>query len=248
MPPCRDHPVPKAILTAVEDNPSPSVVNTVGIRKAASPEKMIRLPASAKLVASEREADGRVRRSRVLSLLRRRTLVDGDVAVALRHLQESLGDPILIDRRLIPNTDTFTFYKSSYSSQYISFSSNEIEDRNQQPLQSMSAQVTNVFTKYDTTPYTTESGRFPFIDIDGLYTLYTTSYDPAGSWRQGLTWSQIAAKLTNPADPVTKAIVGNANILTAATCIATGDQPSSVCSDNTIQVIEQALAQIKPKG
>ena len=53
-------------------------------------------------------------------------------------------------------------------------------------------------------------------------------------------------QFANPSDPVTKAIVGNANILTAATCIATGDQPSSVCSNNTIQVIEQALAKIKP--
>ena len=46
------------------------------------------------------QADGRVRRSRVLPLLRRRALVDGDVAVTLRHLQESLGDPVLVDRRL----------------------------------------------------------------------------------------------------------------------------------------------------
>ena len=33
-----------------------------------------------------------------------------------------------------PNTDTFTFYKSSYSSPYIDFSPNEVEDRNQAPL------------------------------------------------------------------------------------------------------------------
>jgi hypothetical protein len=113
----------------------------------------------------------------------------------------------------------------------------------------MSAQVTNIFTKYDSTPYSTQSGQFPFLDIGGVFTLYTTSYDPA--LLKGLSWSQIAAKLSNPADPVTKAIVGNANILTAATCIATADQPASVCNSttsNTIQVIEQALEQIKPKG
>ena len=43
---------------------------------------------------------------------------------------------------------------------------------------------------------------------------------------KNLSWSQIAAKLSNPNDQVTKDIVGNANILTAATCIAPGDNPS----------------------
>ena len=32
--------------------------------------------------------------------------------------------------------------------------------------------------KYDTTPYTTEAGQFPFIDIGGMFTLYSTSYHP----------------------------------------------------------------------
>lgn len=234
-------PAPQAILTAVE-NPSPSVVTTVGT--GGQNGEMVRLPASAKLVSNGKPMVVFVgaeycpycaaeRWSMVMWLSRFGTF---------KNLSEIMSSSTDVD----PNTDTFTFYKSSYSSQYISFSSNEIEDRNQQPLQSMSAQVTNVFTKYDTTPYTTESGQFPFLDIGGVFTLYTTSYDPV--LLKGLTWAQIAAKLSNASDPVTKAIVGNANILTAATCIATGNQPSSVCSDNTIQVIEQALAQIKPKG
>ena len=39
-----------------------------------------------------RQADGRLRRRRVLPVLRRRTLVDGHVALALRHLQEPVAD------------------------------------------------------------------------------------------------------------------------------------------------------------
>ena len=122
-------------------------------------------------------------------------------------------------------------------------STNEIEDRAQQPLQKMTTQVTNIFTKWNTSPYTTTAGQFPFIDIGGIFSLYSTSYNPADL--AGLSWNQIAAKLSNPNDKVTKDIVGNANILTAATCIATGDQPSSVCSSSTIQNIEQALKAIK---
>jgi hypothetical protein len=142
-----------------------------------------------------------------------------------------------------PDTHTFTFYKSSYSSQYINFIPTELEDRNQQPLQSMTTQVNALFTSYDQPPYTTESGQFPFIDIANQYTLYSTSYDPA--ILAGLTWDQIATKLKNASDPVTIAIVGNANILTAATCIVTQDQPASVCSTPTIQAIEPGVKAIK---
>ncbi len=90
----------------------------------------------------------------------------------------------------------------------------------------MTTQISHIFTTYDQPPYTTQSGQFPFIDIGGVFSLYSTSYTPADL--ANLTWSQIAAKLSNPNDQVTKDIVGNANILTAATCIAIGDRRSAV--------------------
>ncbi|MFZ0178355.1 MAG: DUF929 family protein [Candidatus Dormiibacterota bacterium] len=233
--------VPKAILTAVE-NPSPSVVSTVG--SGLQPGEMIRLPASAKLVDSTGKPMvvfvgaeycpycAAERWSMVMWLSRFGTFKN------LSEIQSSSTD-------VFANTDTFTFYKSSYSSPYITFSANELEDRNQQPLQSMTAQISHIFTTYDQPPYTLQSGQFPFIDIGGVFSLYSTSYTPGDL--ANLTWSQIAAKLSNPNDQVTKDIVGNANILTAATCIATGDQPSSVCSSSTIQSIEQGLKTIKAK-
>jgi len=235
-------PVPQAILTAVE-NPSPSVVTTVGTGGYGG--EMVRLPASAKLVDSSLKPMvvfvgaeycpfcAAERWSMVMWLSRFGTF---------KNLSEITSSSTDVD----PNTNTFTFYKSSYSSPYIDFSANELEDRNQQPLQSMTAQISKIFTTYDQTPFTSQSGQFPFIDIGGVFTLYTTSYDPV--ILKNLSWAQIAAKLSNPTDPVTKAIVGNANILTAATCIATANVPSSVCTNSTIQVIEQALAQIKPKA
>jgi hypothetical protein len=138
-----------------------------------------------------------------------------------------------------PNTSSFTFYKSSYTSSIVDFSGFEILDRNQNKLMTASALAQSLFTKYDTPPYTTQAAGFPFIDIGGLYVLYSTSYSP--SLLTNLTWDQIAAKLSNPNDPVTKAIVGNANIMTAATCLATGNVPASVCSSSTIQAIEPFL-------
>jgi hypothetical protein len=142
-----------------------------------------------------------------------------------------------------PDTNTFTFYKSTYTSSVVDFVPTEVLDRNQNPLQTPTAQVNAIFTKYGTPPYTSTTGGFPFIDIAGLYTLYNTSYTP--QLLANLTWQQIATKLKDPTDPVTQAIVGNANIMTAATCIATGDQPASVCSSSTIQAIEPSLKALK---
>ena len=239
-------PVPQAVLSAVE-NPPASVVNAVGTGGQSG--KMVRFPASAKLVGT----DGKPmvvyvgaeycpfcaaeRWVMVMWLSRFGTFKN------LSEIQSSSTD---VD----PNTATFTFHKASYSSPYIDFSANEIEDRNQQPLDSMTTQVSNIFTKYDNPPYTVQAGQFPFVDIGGVFNLYSTSYNP--KTLANLSWNQIAAKLSNPNDPVTKEIVGNANILTAATCIATGDQPASVCSpttSSTVQSIEQTLKAIKiPAG
>jgi hypothetical protein len=150
-----------------------------------------------------------------------------------------------------PDTDTFTFYKSSYTSPYVDFSTTELYDRSQNTLQTPTTQVANLFTTYDQPPYTAEAQGYPFIDIAGLYALYNTSYSPqllrtsTATSAAALTWDQIATKLKDPTDPVTIAIVGNANILTAATCIATGDMPASVCSTPTIQAIEPAVRAIK---
>ena len=135
-------------------------------------------------------------------------LVDGDVAVTLWHLQESLGDPVLVDRRLSQTPTPSPSTSRRTRAQYITFSSNELEDRNQQPLQTMTAQISHIFTTYDQPPYTLQSGQFPFIDIGGVFSLYSTSYTPGDL--ANLTWNQIAAKLSNPNDQVTKDIVGDA--------------------------------------
>lgn len=151
---------------------------------------------------------------------------------------------------VFPNTNTFTFYKSSFTSSSIDFSFAETEDVNRNTLMTPTKLAASLFFKYDTPPYTTQAQGFPFIDIGGLYALYETSYSPSLLSPNGvpLTWDQIAAKLSNPSDPVTRAIVGNANIMTAATCIATQDIPASVCSSSTIQAIEPSLkAMTTPK-
>ncbi|MGD1054411.1 MAG: DUF929 family protein, partial [Candidatus Dormibacteria bacterium] len=141
-----------------------------------------------------------------------------------------------------PNTSTFTFVDSSYSSQWVDFMPVEEEDQNQNPLQTLSSTEQQIFTTYDQQPYTSSQAGypgFPFLDIGGDYILYNTSFDP--SILQGLTWKQIATDLGDLTSPVALAIIGNANWLTAAICLADSNQPSSVCSSASIQGIETVL-------
>jgi hypothetical protein len=57
----------------------------------------------------------------------------------------------------------------------------------------------------------------------------------------GMTWTAVADALAQASSPQAKAILGSANLITAAVCKLTADQPASVCSSSTIQSIEKTL-------
>jgi thiol-disulfide isomerase/thioredoxin len=133
-----------------------------------------------------------------------------------------------------PNTPTFTFYQSTYSSPYIDFVSVEYQDNQQNPLQTPTADQQQLLAKYDA------QGGIPFIDIANQYLVTSSSYSP--QVLQGLSWQEIANELSNQNSPVAKGILGTANYLTAAICATTNQQPASVCSAPPIPQIEQSLA------
>ncbi len=137
-----------------------------------------------------------------------------------------------------PNTPTFTFYKSTYTSQYIDFQSVEAADRNEQPLQSMSATQSQLFSKYDS------NGSYPFMDFGNQYIAIGASYQNTVLTDEN--WSTIAKQLNNPSSLVTQSIVGTANYMTAAICQITGNKPANVCSAAPIPAIEKTIG--KPAG
>jgi Domain of unknown function (DUF929) len=141
-----------------------------------------------------------------------------------------------------PNTNTFTFYGSTYSSQYIDFVSVEETTQDQNtPLQTPTAQQQQIISTYDAAPYVPSNlaNGIPFIDIAGRYIQVSSGYSPQDI--ANLSWSDIASKLSGSNDKVTQDIIGNANWLTAAICKATGDKPANVCTTSTIQQIEHQL-------
>jgi hypothetical protein len=133
-----------------------------------------------------------------------------------------------------PDTHSLDFVGATYDSKYLSFVPVEAEDRNEQPLVRPSAAQTKLWDHYSN-----NQPGFPFLDFGNAYIALGPTFDPAVL--AGLDQQQIAAKLINPADPVSRAVDGAANVLTATICELTQNQPGSVCGDSMITGLESRI-------
>ncbi|MEM3839385.1 MAG: DUF929 family protein [Candidatus Micrarchaeaceae archaeon] len=156
----------------------------------------------------------------------------------LRYMTSSATD---ID----PNTPTFTFYNSTYTSPYIAFvpvetTTNKVANSSYKgptilgypALQQINSSQGNIMSTYDS------GGSIPFIDIANTSVQVGASYNPA-LVVDGLNWSQIAADINNPSTVQSQAIVSAANLFTAQICMADGNRPASVCSQQYVTVLEK---------
>ncbi len=138
-----------------------------------------------------------------------------------------------------PNTQTFSFHGSTYTSDYLAFNGVETETNTGQPLDQPTAAQQGLFQQYDAAPYTNQPGAIPFLMIGNRYVTIGAEYDP-GILR-GMTREQIVAALSDPTSPVAKSIDGAANTITAAICQTTGGKPANVCSSPTITRVTTTL-------
>jgi Domain of unknown function (DUF929) len=146
-----------------------------------------------------------------------------------------------------PNTPTFSFVGTTYSSQYVGLSAVELQTNVRsggayQRLQTPTPAQSRVVQTYDAAPYVPaqSAGAIPFIDFAGQYVVPGASFD-IGVLR-GLSHDQIASALSDPSTPQARAILGASNALTAAICAGTGDSPAEVCGQPAVQSLEASLA------
>ena len=132
-----------------------------------------------------------------------------------------------------PNTVTFTFHGATYTSQYIDFRAVETLDRDQNQLDTPSATDQDLINRYDS------GGTIPFLDFGNHYASTGAFYSPETIG--GMSWLALAETLQQPDSPQAKAVIGSANVITAAICRMSGDQPASVCSSAAVQSIEKTL-------
>ena len=136
-----------------------------------------------------------------------------------------------------PNTPTWTFAKTSYTSKYLTFTPVETQTNVPDPgtggytnLQTPSSDQQALMRKWNAPPYVQSGyqGSIPFIDFGNKYMISGVSYSP--QVLAGKTWAQIAAALKDPSSQIAQAIDGTANYMTAVICKLTGNQPATACT------------------
>ncbi len=136
-----------------------------------------------------------------------------------------------------PSTPTFTFYNSTYTSNYISFVS--VEQTTNQPsgngyksLQTPNTSQYNLMSQYD------GGGSIPFVLFGNKSVLVGATYDPY-SVLDSYNWSTITDSLSNASTVQAQSIIGSANLITTKICQMDNNTPSSVCSQSYVKEIER---------
>lgn len=132
---------------------------------------------------------------------------------------------------IFANSPTFSFYQSSYASQYVSFQGYEEADRSGSPLQKAPANYSSVFQQYG-------SSSYPFLDIGNKY--YVSGAFETPELLDGKNWNQIAS-LLGKNNQLSSQVMSSADVLTAAICRLTGGNPASVCGVSGISSLTATL-------
>jgi hypothetical protein len=145
-----------------------------------------------------------------------------------------------------PNTPTFTFYGSTYTSKYISFTSVEL-NKNYRVGNSTSSSAAYVNLQTPTTAEEQTQSAYdpgtyiPFIDFGNKYVQVGNISPLVPTMLDGKTWAQVATAMNQPTSTIAQAELANANYETAAVCVLTNNQPATACTP-TIQKLENTLA------
>ena len=136
------------------------------------------------------------------------------------------------------NTPSFTFYNSTYSSDYVSFVPVELTTNKEMNGTYPTLQTTNA-TEQQIGASFSPNGQvsFPFIDFGNRSVLSGSTYSP--QVLDGMNWTQILSQAYQTNSTISQSVIGSANLLTAQICLATNNTPSGVCSQAYIQRIEK---------
>ena len=121
-----------------------------------------------------------------------------------------------------PNTATFSFYKSTYTSPYLTFTPVEEQTVDQKPLQKPTTAQVAIQAKYD------PNGYIPFLDFNGKAQFNGAELNAA--LLGGKSFQQIADSIAGGTSPLASSVIADAGVLVSMICHMTGGQPANVCS------------------
>jgi hypothetical protein len=137
-----------------------------------------------------------------------------------------------------PDTPSFSFDGTSFTSRFVTFHAYEVRSDvlgpdGYLPLMKLSRSARTLLDRYDPTT------RYPFVDLGGEALVLQANLSPetfVGTSRQ-----QVAGDLVDPSNAVTQGIVASANYLTAVICHADGERPGAVCLSAGVAAADLAL-------
>ena len=147
----------------------------------------------------------------------------------------NLGQTHSSSTDVFPDTATLSFHGASYTSQYLAFQGVEMQSNQPQgngyaPLDTPTAAQQQLLKIFDAPPYVSAdaAGSIPFIDFANQAAVSGASYSP--QLLAGKSADQVAAALSDPANPIAQAVDGTANAFTTLLCQLTNGQPGAVCT------------------
>jgi Domain of unknown function (DUF929) len=145
-----------------------------------------------------------------------------------------------------PDTPTLSFHGASYTSDYLSFTGVETETNERGSngsygkLDTLSDADQKTFTDFNKPPYVQSAGGIPFLNIGGTYVVTGASFSP--ELLKDKSRAKIAAETADPTSELGQAIGGSANVMTAALCSLTDQQPANVCGSPGVKAAAAQLA------
>ncbi|HSR24461.1 MAG TPA: DUF929 family protein, partial [Candidatus Eisenbacteria bacterium] len=122
---------------------------------------------------------------------------------------------------VFPSTPTFTFAGATYTSPYVDLVAIEQDAGGAgRPAPAVPAPQRDLMQRH--------GGGIPFIDFGNRAVVTGATYSPG--MLQGMSQHQVAVSLQDLSSQQARAILGSANLLTAAICLATEQRPADVCS------------------
>jgi thiol-disulfide isomerase/thioredoxin len=136
---------------------------------------------------------------------------------------------------------TLSFHGAKFTSKYFVFTAVEYQDTNGKTLDTPTKAQEDLVTKLDTPKYIggNQSGGIPFITWGNQYVSSGAFYAPTAL--SGMSHQDIAKAVHNGSGDVGKDINGSANVITAAICQMTHNQPGNVCNASAIKSITGKL-------
>lgn len=127
---------------------------------------------------------------------------------------------------------TLSLKDAKYTSEYLSFESYEVSDRAGKPLQTEPPDV-QALQKAN------GGSSIPWVYYAGK--AYQSGSTVDGTVFGDQAQDPIGAKLSDASSPITKAVIGGANLATARLCQVTGNKPANVCSSAGVTAAAAAM-------